>query len=286
MRLAHLKCPNCDGFVEFNDAQGLFCKSCGTELMVQLDPEDLELEQLKAMPEILNDKYIYEKKLYESELRQQEEINKQQLVNEWKQNRPLGTPQKKKKFVVGYVIAIVAVVVCLFFGSIILGLIFTVKSSISNYKADKAYEYNPKGLITVEMVEPDTHIENFNQLSHAQNNSLRNITYCMTEYLKDIDGQDHNWDSIELYNAYMGRNGDLSNLVCVFEQKGDGITVYRVVKLNGLTYDHKKNAVVTDMDFHLSSHSESDLKGAYSDPEEIKSSELSSLGSDMLTYWN
>ena len=283
MRLAHLKCPNCDGFVDFNDEQGLFCKNCGSELMVSLDPEDLELEELKAMPEILSDRYIYERKLYESELRQDEERNKERLAKEWKQNRPLGTRQQKKKSLVIFYVVLGVVILFMMLGGFVIGIMGSLKSGMSQLKREEATKVNVKGLVKVEQEMPDTAVDKFALFRRGYPNSLDDITYCMKAYLENVDGKGY-WDSIEFINAYMGNDGNSSDLVCVFEEKSGPMTVYRAVCLNDITYDPNDHAIVTDMDFHLAYHAEGDLKGAYYDIASLENGEVKALGKDVVTY--
>lgn len=285
MRLAHLKCPNCDGFIEFNDAQGLFCKSCGSELMIKLDPEDFELEELKAMPEILNDKYTYEKKLYESELKGDEEANKERLRQEWRENSFVTNPQKKRKFIKGYIIAIVGIAIFLVMVTTVVGIVSSLSSSIgSSVLKNSDNKVNIKNLLKLETPQDLRPVESFVDLRNTPVNSFEDISYCMENYLKD-QNDPFEWDSIEFKNAFVVSGTGTSKLLGVYEETCGDYSVCRVVELDDLMFDPVTREVKTNMDLHpLYGHKEGNLHGAYTDYDEFYDSEIAPKGDSVKAY--
>ena len=52
MKLKSLRCPNCGGPVKKIGEKNYVCESCGTSFVPDLDPEDVEMERIKAEAEI------------------------------------------------------------------------------------------------------------------------------------------------------------------------------------------------------------------------------------------
>ena len=52
MKLKSLRCPNCGGPVKKIGEKNYVCESCGTSFVPDLDPEDIEMERIKAEAEI------------------------------------------------------------------------------------------------------------------------------------------------------------------------------------------------------------------------------------------
>ena len=284
MRLAHLKCPNCDGFVEFTDSQELFCKSCGSELMIHFDPEDFELEELKAMPEILNDKYEYEKKLYESELKSDEEANKQRLVQEWRENSITTNPQKKRKFVKGYVIALVAFFIFMITFMIVFSIIQGVASTASSQFKSRDSQVDMSKVIKLEIPSEERPVESFVDLRNTPYNSFDDITYCMENYLRDLDDP-YDWETIEFKNAFIVNEYGTSKLLGAYEETDGSTTICRVVELSGLMFDPDTREVKTSMNIQpLYGHSVDDMYGVYSSYDEFVDTEITPKGDAVKSY--